>query len=553
MSETTDPTGQQPTQPPQAEQPQPPQNPELPEASKEFLAQTNNGLDYVGPPPGQEVNIDNPADAELDEVPAAPKEKLDRMAPATNVEVSQDCSSPLTDKIKAKFDGFETISLLNCPTDVFAEIMDQIPNLDLASSEDGQKWVALLDEARQYNYRGNALMDALTRKDSMWRQSVKNGVEELRAGRPRLGDNTDPANRLTGERAVLKMQAVLGLGAIVQIPLWHSGIWLSLKAPSEAELLELERRIAMEKVALGRYTNGLIFSSTAVYTNMFLVNLALSKVYDATVKDISADALKKIIKLSDLPTLIWALAGTVWPNGYPYKQPCLADPANCTHVMEELLNISKLSFTDNRAFTESQCKHMSNRNAKHTPEALAKYQEDFKFQDGRTFEMADGAVAVDLRVPTLADYEESGYDWVDSIVNNTDSAFGTAMTDNERNAYIVNQGKATALRQYGHWIERLVLAGDGGIIEDRQSIDQSVTALSANGAVQEEFLDGIRKYIDSTTVSLIAVPRYECPSCHKDANPEDKKHPHLVPLDVARVFFTQLGQRSFKVTSRLAI
>lgn len=480
----------------------------------------------------------------------SPRVKLDPLPPDPHVEMKSPTSSPLTEKGKKKFEEWERLALVSTPPDEFNKIIEEVPNLDITSSEAGQRWYALLQTAQEYLMRGNALIGALSRNDGLWRQSVANGGEELRAGKPRFGENSDPNNHLTGERAVLKMTSVLGLGAIVQIPLWHTGIWLSLKVPSEAELLELERRLSMEKVALGRATNGLVYSNSSIYSNSYLINLALSKVYDASVKDINLQTLKETILLTDLQTLIWGLACTIWPNGYPYEEPCTADPANCQYVMSELLNITKLSWTDNRALTEFQRKHMAVRNNKATPDQLKRYKEEHKYNDKRTFSMKDGELTVELRVPTLAEYEQSGFDWVDNIVSQTDQAFGTSMTDEERNEYIINQGKATTMRQYSHWVERLVLADDGGIVNDRATIEQVITTLSSDGECQKEFFDGIAKFIDATTISLIALPRYECPNCHKDSKPESKVHPHLVPMDVARVFFTLLGQRSYKVRQR---
>lgn len=482
-----------------------------------------------------------------------PREKKDPLPPNERVEMTSPTSSPISDKVKAKFTDFEKLGLISTPIEEFNRIVDEIPNIDLTSSESGQKWFDIFSTGQLYLMRGNAIMGALERPDSLWRQSVKNGGEELRAGRPRFGDNPDPSNLISGERAVLKLTASMGLGSIVQIPLWHTGIWITLKAPSEAELLELDRRLAMDKVVLGRMTSGLVFSNSSVYLSSYLINLALSKVYDATVKDLNLQALKETIKLTDLPTLIWGMACSIWPNGYPYEQACTVDPSKCQYVMSELLNLTKLSWTDNRALTEFQHKHMANRNAKVTPDALKRYQEEHKFQDNRVFDLNDGAVSVELRVPTLAEYEQSGIEWVDTIVNQTDQAFGTTMTEQERNEYIVNQGKATAMRQYGHWVERLVMADDGGIVVDRSTIEQTINALSADGVIQQKFFDAVSKYIDRTTISLIAIPRYECPNCHKDPAADAKAHPHLVPLDVATVFFTLLGHRRAKVIQRSAM
>jgi hypothetical protein len=485
--------------------------------------------------------------------PAFHKERV-ALEPNPNSELSKPATTALDDKLKAKHASDDPLGLVTITLGELNALIEEFPNLDIGQGDQGKEWTAIVNEASQYLQRGNALLSSLTRDQSMWRQSMTFGAEQLAAGRPRFGDNVEPGNRLTGEKAMLKLTASLGLGAIIQVPLWHSGIWLSMKAPAESDLLQLDRRMAMEKISLGRFTNGLIFSNNSIYMNSYLANFALSCVYDATVKDISLDALKSIIKINDLPTLIWALACTIWPNGYKYKHACANDPAECTHVTEAVLNLTKLSWTDDRVLTDNQRRHMANRNAKVTVEQLDRYQEEHAFNNvNRVFDVSEGAVSVELRVPTLAEYELSGFEWVDGIVDQADKAFGVSLTGQQRNDYIMDQGKLTSLRQYTHWVERMVTNNDGGVIEDRKTLENAISVFSSSDEIQDEFFTAVGKYIDTTTMSLIAIPKYDCPRCGKPVTKEATLHPYLIPLDVARVFFTLLDHRISKGTSRSAV
>lgn len=467
-------------------------------------------------------------------------------------------SEPWTAKLARKFDPNELIHLMALPPDKFNDLIESLPNAKLDGDDPKLQWLNVLENAAQYFMQGGVFQKPLQEEGSLWRQGIKNGVDDLRAGRPRFGDSSDPGNILTGERAALKLSAAMGLGAITQIPLVHTGIWVSIKAPAEAELLELERRIMTEKTILGRSTNGLVFSNVSVYHANFIINLALQNVYDSSFKDINPQVLKETILLTDLPALIWGLACTIWPNGYPYEQPC-SSGIECAHVFKQLLNLSKLLWTNNRALSDLQKRHMAKRGAKVVgAEDIKAYQQGHVYHQNASFTLGEAEVGIELKVPTLNDYVVSGMEWVDSIVNNTDSSFGTQMSDQERNDYIVNQSKATGMRQYAHWIDRIVFPNDGGIIADAKTIEQSLDLLSTDSNLQTDFFEKVGAFIDKTTVALIALPREVCPKCQHPqrdpsqlANPDAKvQHPHLVPINMGQVFFILLGQRRYKVQVR---
>lgn len=432
------------------------------------------------------------------------------------------------------------------------QLADRYPNgADIASGVAGEQWLQTVVEAQTMFNRGNALLGSLVRDGSLWKQQIQVGAETLSARRPSFGESAENGEKLTGVQAMLKLQATLGLGAVVRIPLYHTGIWVVLKAPSEAALLELDRRIANEKILLGRVTNGLIFSNNSVYQNSYLMNFVLAHVYEASYKYTEINELKSIIKLTDLPTLLWGLICTIYPNGYPFKQPCITDPTKCQHVVEELLNIQKLSWTDDSALSEKQRRHMLRKTAKFTLDEIKAYQDEHPFTKKGTLKLHERLTA-ELKVPTLEEYELSGFAWVDGIVKSQDQAFGGTIKGEERNQYIMEQAQVTALRQYAHWIEKLVLHDEKGdkVIDDRKTLEESLSMLSSSEEVFTAFFNGAGKYIDSSTISLIAVPKYNCPACGEPMPDEEKKHPHLIPLDVSNIFFTLQGHRISKALQR---
>lgn len=442
-----------------------------------------------------------------------------------------------------------TLSLLNLTPEELNALVEAYPRLNAAAGKQGEDWLSALGKAVEHMVNGNALGDSLSRENSHWRQKVNVEGDELAAARPRF-NSKEGGSVLSGERAILRATNMLGLGATIQIPLWHTGIWVTLKAPSDGALLELDRRISNEKITLGRYTSGMLYSNTMVYTQSFVINFVLSHIQDATVKDTSPNALRKLIKATDIPTLVWGLVCTIYPNGYPFSQPCTADPSKCQHVTKTMLSLTKLSWTDNRALTDDQRRHMQKRNAKFSEEQIRDYQSKHKFGNTETKTITDELRLV-LDVPSIERYEQAGFAWVDGIAKMVDDSFGVSIKGEERDAYIMDQGRLTALRQYGHWVTRIEM--DEDVVEDRETIEALMGTLSSNDDISINIFDSVGKYIDRSTISLIGIPKYPCPECGEPIGTYDSTHPHLLPLDMVSIFFTLLDQRIFKALTKASL
>lgn len=380
-----------------------------------------------------------------------------------------------------------------------------------------------------------------TREGSDWGQGMLHGDALIRAGKAKLSPNADPVLRIRNE---------MGLGSLVQIPLWHSGYWITLKTPSDSALLELEERMSMEKITLGRSSNGLIFSSAEIYTKNHLIDFIFDHVYAVTLDSKEPALLRSVTLDSDYPQLVWGMALACYPSGYPLMQPCVANPDTCQHVVEALINLSRISWLDRSRLSAAQRVHMLNRVS---PSSLAKieiYQKEFNATIRGEIEIHE-KVSLRMRVPTLAESKSIGFDWVEQILDTTQKAFGMRMAEGQRENYVQNQALITSLRQYGQWFDAVVRNSNGEdeeIITDRKAVDEIITMIASNNEISAKVYRSVRDFIDNATISMIALPKWKCPACQKEPDEKYLRHPKLVPLDVVQVFFTLRDQ---KVTNKL--
>jgi hypothetical protein len=466
------------------------------------------------------------------------EERPKRVARPDSTTVVQE--APVFVKLDKPFDPAGiTMAVPGAPEDEMQEALAAMPNTDPGATQDGRDWLTYAQAGYRNATPRQMLANVGDREGSHWEQTVTTERGKIGASRP--PQNRDPNVKLRGEAAVLAVRQAIGLGGVIRIPLWHSGFHITLKTPSDAAILELERRLTEEKVLLGRMTNGMLFSNTSVFIASYLVEFALQHLFESTLKN-KDDIASKIVS-HDIQHLAWGLAVAIWPTGFQYVRSVLGETDAQNKVLRDRIAVAKLQWTDTTQLTKWQVNHMSNvMPSTMTDDSLKKYREEFLNQTPRRVKFSEN-LAITLKVPSLADHITNGQKWVNGIVVMTDRVFGMEQDLDDRNKYIFEQGMATYMRQYGHWIESI--EANGMIIDDPETIDDTISALSANDEIREKFIEFAVKYIEDTTVSMIAVPTV--------AASEEQKYPrwpHLLPIDAMATFFTLLGQKVSQIRDR---
>ena len=434
--------------------------------------------------------------------------------------------------------------ILSIPGDTEARIeeaLDAMPNIKIDGTADGSEWARMIGAARYSVPAKGWFTETVGRESATFRQSVTSERGRLTAGVPKFDDGTD--TKLTGEKAVLRVRSLLGMGSVVQIPLWHSGFWITFKAPSEASMLELNRRLIDEKILLGRLTYGLAFANNSVFFAGWLMDFAINHIYATTLKSDVQDNLRSRISTLDIPIIAWGLACVIWPRGFPYARAVLDQNAGQNKIIREKLNLGKCHWTDTASLTPWQIAHMASRHGSTmTADSIDKYRNEFTRGKGRTIELAPN-LEVTLRVPSMNQYLTSGQKWVNNIVAMVDRAFGLPPSNDVRDNYIMEQGKATNMRQFSHWVESLNVGGN--LIEDEETLDLTFDALSSDEGIREKYFAGVKKYIEDATMSIIAIPATE------ETDVSDlPRFPHLLPIDAMSVLFILLVMKVQKIQER---
>ncbi len=434
------------------------------------------------------------------------------------------------------------------------DVLNKMPNVNLLDSPQTRQWASDVAEGLELTTHNEAFVETLEAEDADFKQKLEDNGISLMAGSPKFKSIQNET--LKGERAVIRFISHLGLGTLFQTPLWHSGLWVTFKPPTESELIELNRVLVSDKIMFGRYTYGLVYSNLLSYTTDRLVDFALAHVYDLTAKTdkITVDNLKEHVSCLDIPSLLWGFVCTMYPKGFKYRRACINDPEKCNYVLEEVLNLIKLQWTNNNALTEWQKTFMSGRQSKSKDaESVLRYQDELRAAKQKRLtinEGQDNEVAIILKTPTIKQYIDAGYRWVSDITDIVNKTLGLNASDEERNTLITRHGQASAMRQYVHWVDSIEY--DTNVINDAETIESTLDVLSADDEIRAAFIKGVIDYINTNTISIIGIPVYDCPKCKKPQEIDHQlpMHTNIIPIDVIQLFFALLGSKMGSLTSR---
>lgn len=439
----------------------------------------------------------------------------------------------------------DQLPLIIMPADTMERVKDFAAKAD--AHQPDEKWVDALKRGMDLTYVGGELDTLSEEQNTLWRQSLKAGDNELSAAKPKFSDNH--TTNLTGEAALLRVRDLTGMGSTIQIPLYHSGIWVSLKAPSDGDLLELERRAAEIKVSLGRQTRGRIFSNITVALSGIVVDFALAHIYRTTVKPEEvekAGGLRNLILQQDIPTLLWGLVLLIYPGGFNYSRSLISNARE--EVITRKLNIGRLQCVNNRAFSDKQLRHIARRfDSSMTVTELENYRSEFIELSPKEVKITD-AIRIVFSPSNITKHLEDGQYWINSIVARADTILSFQQNSPERDQYLISQGKASVTCQYTHIVNKIIV-GENQVINDKETIHNALATLSGNDTFYNNFFTEVAKYLRSTVVSIIALDTLSKEEDER-AEQENPNFPHLIPLDMIQTFFTLLVLTTDRIRAR---
>jgi hypothetical protein len=432
------------------------------------------------------------------------------------------------------------------------QALDKAPGIQLADNPEARIWGETINEGLSKTTFNEAFASSLEREDSDFHQYLEQNDIKIGPVTPNFKEAEN--ENLKGERAVLRLMRHTGIGGTHTQPMWHSGFWITFKAPEDSEIVELNRQLVADKMEFGRYSYGLVYSNLSVVMNNRIIDFALAHIYNISLKvdAIPAGGIKSLLSVQDIPSIIQGLVAAMYPKGFQIRRACTSNPEKCKHVSEELVNVTKMNCVDRKYFTPWMNTHMCKRGAGTMDlDSVKRYQEELASIQKRRIVLDEGRpseLAMVLRTPSIAQYNDSGMSWINDLSNIVEEALGVDASDNERNNYMTSQGQATVMRQYNHWVDSIEMGTN--VIDDQETIEKSLASLSAS-AIRDEFLQKVGEYINASAISVVGIPSYVCPKCQEvNENSMSEVFRNVIPVDTLQTFFELITQRLLKIKQR---
>ncbi|WP_396190444.1 hypothetical protein [Flavobacterium sp.] len=452
-------------------------------------------------------------------------------------------------------EGTYSISMPTVPRDELAKqmsIAQKNTNIDLKKPE-MNVWKETTEQSINSYTPGLLYQNRFRDPQSMFTQGIlKSDGNTQGISRPKFKANS---GELKGEAAILQVSKSLGLGDTLTIPLPHSGIVVTVKPPQERALVDFYNTIYREKIYLGRITAGLTLTNMAAYINSRLFSFILAHVHSLNYKDMSKEKLGDYISLHDFHILAWGFAATQYPNGFDFERACTYDVEKCTHIEKGVINMLKLLWVDNTQLSEVQKQILLDyRPNQQDLEQHKKYMADHTRVRPKAHTLKNGMI-VHLKVPTFNEHISDGMGWVSRINSDIERLITDPETEQKEKTDLLTQYvNATILRQFSHFIDFIELSADdgGSVITHRETINSTLELLSSDDKIRPELTQVILDYKSDTTIALIGLPSYKCPSCGnpQNTNPVNERLVDVIPIDVMFTFFTLLTLRMSKILER---
>lgn len=452
------------------------------------------------------------------------------------------------------------VDFLSLPNETISDLksLEYTAKKDLQSqtrTAQGTLWASDVSRSSQYYNVDDRFDSSTTRENSEWKQSLDFEGKATRGGENSLGKFTP---KLDGKQAVKAIRASCNLSNTITKPLYNSGIWISIDAPSDVDLLNLDRNISQHLNDFGYATMGLVYSNEMVYINKMVVDLAIKYISHSSLIDHNEVNLRKVISVHDIGLLAVYLGLLSYPNGYKTRRPCLNNPKTCTHVAERLMDLRNIIYIDNNRLSHEDKRFVTNPTKKRTVEEVLEYQQSVNSKTSKNVFTINDKMKVILQTPQMEGYENNGIDWINNINSIVDGS--ATRSKREREEAIMDFARISKARNYSHYIKEIVITinDEESVIDDPEAIKDAITELSGvivdttpegeDVTAVDRIIDKIGEYIDDATVVVIAIAKYACRACGVLQSDGYDKHPDLITFDPVRVFFTLVGRKLEKVT-----
>ena len=434
------------------------------------------------------------------------------------------------------------------PTDTREQIkkfLDQIDLEALQNADDETKYAYLL---------ATTLRELVNGDDIGTKPNDDNMVNSIKYNGTNLNmQELVPTKKAkSGKAALLKLTKAAGLGSHIQVPLYHSGFWVTLRPLKDLEIVNLALDLSNELTRLSRSTLGTMHT----LFNLPFIRTALdylrNSIISTTIALDEEDDIFDYININDIYALLWGVAKSLYPKGLNVVIPCknnnVVDPntnlPKCTYKEHVHVDVERLLWIDRSKLTEDQIVHMAKRRPNSvTKEEVQEYVASLPTNEEINFTVIgedETPIEITLHTPSINKFIDLG----DYIVTELEEQFNDVIRksninfkDTEKIEAAKEKILATVyLKGYSHFIKQIKV--EDAVLEDVSSIAEALEVINDSETMFKQVVDKLKDYLNRSLITTIGVPNFTCPNCGGKQS-EDT----IIPLAVYEYYFLLISSR----------
>ena len=434
------------------------------------------------------------------------------------------------------------------PTNTKMEFSDFLKNLDIEGLENAD------DETKYAYVLASTLRELVNNYDIGVRPNDDTMVNKIAYNSTSLGlQELNPTKKAkTGKAALIKLTKAAGLGSHIQIPLYHSGIWITIRPLKDLEIVNLALDLSNELSRISRSTLG----TMQTLFNLPFINSAIKYLKDAiiaTTLNLEEDEdIFDYININDIYVLLWGIAKSLYPKGHNIIVACKNNAIldentklpKCTYKEQLHVDLEKLLWIDRSKLTEDQIIHMAKRRPKSvTKEEVKEYTESLPTNEEINFVLTgneDTNIEITLATPNVNKFIDLG----DYIITELQEQFNEVIR--KSNINFKDEDKINAVKEkilttvylkgYAHFVKTIKV--EDAVLEDVAGVAEALEIINDSEELSNTFIDKLKSYLDRSLVTTIGIPNFTCPKCGGEQG-EDK----IIPLAVYEYYFLLVSSR----------
>jgi len=410
--------------------------------------------------------------------------------------------------------------------------------------------------------KNNVLTFPLNNEKNEWLQKIEYADKVLSIRELETKNKKDSGN-VSGIEAVMSLYNTLGVGKLIQVPLWHSGFWITLKAIKETDIIDLEMSIAENQIKLGRETSAMIYSNYSVVFNRIVMEFIVRHIQSVSIDVPNNNNISKYIRIQDLYPLVLGLIQSIYVKGFKDVRTCtnstvLDDETGkpkCNYIHEATVDPKKLLWVDRTKLTDKHIEHMSKRAPKAvTIDECKEYQRtlDIPFDKEIEVETDNGnKLQLGIESPYVNKYITSGEEWVNEVIKLAEKMFTDDMSAKEKSTRTYTYVKSSILNMYLHYVT-YIKHSNGTVTKNKGDIKELLSILSTDSKAFKNILVGIRKFMNESVMAIVGITSFVCPECGEIQEDKDSKEEFrdIIPLNMIENFFDLCVLKVNKISTR---